>query len=129
MQAFTIDHDALIARLPTLQGSEKQIAWAETIRAEQVPMLIENARSTLASLTGEDDDAKFAPYSTAAREELAQDALNHLEQLLLRDDASEWIDTRSWFDTQVIYDKKLHSERIRHLPIFLAERKALRAAA
>lgn len=68
--------------LPALEGSEKQVAWAETIRAEQAAK-IEKTLSMMVNPTGNQVIAGMIAK--------VQDAAN---EILARTSAKEWIETR-----------------------------------
>jgi len=75
--------------LPALTGTEKQISWAESIRQAAIPE-IEAAAAKLVESAGDYDD-----LSEPAISELRA-AINGLAaELLAREAASDWIDTRN----------------------------------
>lgn len=76
---------------PALTGTEKQVAWAETIRANQ-------AKELLDFLGQFEENAHLAPKEAEIGKEL-------ITQLLQRSSAAEWIDSRD-----VRYDRWLMSE-------------------
>lgn len=77
------------ANLPELTGSEKQIAWASSIRFAQIPKheavrdeLIADITATKDGITAEQFDAAIAAIHACHNE------------IVSRTRASEWIDTR-----------------------------------
>lgn len=77
------------AGLPELTGTEKQIAWAETIRAALIPRI----REELIRLT------KGAEYSDDVVEKLRTETMRRVEA---QTDASWWIDNRA-SATEVVF--------------------------
>lgn len=67
------------ADLPALEGSEKQIAWAETIRAKQIAELVKLETDII---------------PTAKTPEIADKATEAINAVKARTKASDWIDTR-----------------------------------
>ena len=71
--------------LPKLQGTEKQIAWAEEIRDKRLA----EADAVIAKML-----AKTQSYSEQKQNEVKRQAACVREMLASRDSAAYWIDTR-----------------------------------
>jgi len=89
---------ALFPGLPTLKGSDKQIAWADKIRARHV--------QKLAVVQLQVNDVRDQDPDTAA----ACDAI--IREHVYREDASAWIDTR---DTQYGWGWLQNAYMARHM--------------
>jgi hypothetical protein len=113
------------AALPELTGSEKQIAWAESIRKPVCDVLRDARAQLLEKLRAE--------FSPAAQQELA-DALTLLvSERIDRTSASEWIDGRFEFQRDHVLhvqQKLIHEAKSRGLcPTLFAEQAAAEGGA
>jgi len=82
------------AGLPALQGSDKQIAWAETIRAQFIPGL----------------QAKRAEVQSKATDEnaaLVTQAVDMIQSIIDEQSASYWIDSRDLEKAEVLIMRKM----------------------
>lgn len=91
--------------LPTLMGSEKQVAWAERIRAEHVDK-IEHAKEAL-----------LKRMKAALPENIKMEVENALKviahDLLHRKKAAEWIDARdAHYDTVIAQELKKRQKEL-----------------
>lgn len=71
---------AQAAGLPPLRGTQRQVAWAEVIRAKKFPQLLELR-------------AKALTISSDA--DIVNDIISIIDDRLYRDSASAWIDSRN----------------------------------
>lgn len=83
-----------------LQGTEKQVAWAEKIRAEQINSLEFSLKEFKANV----ETAKFkeAPMQIISKIELS------LEEIKTKDSAKWWIDNRNI--ARHLVEKTMHKE-------------------
>lgn len=95
------------AKGSNLQGCEKQIAWAEDIRAEMAPKIIARHDAMAATVA-----AAPARPDVPAFEDMRAAILTGLEQtrdsLLARTSAKDWIDSRT-DDGEVAYTNVIRS--------------------
>lgn len=95
-KAFQATHDAAVAAaavdplnavLPTLSGTEKQVAWAQALRLEALPMIEQATTEAIEAIASSN-------LSQAAVAEMV-DAMHLLSQEVRgRVEASYWIDSR-----------------------------------
>lgn len=126
-QTFSNDHEAAIAAaaadpanatMPSLVGTEKQIAWAQALRLSALPVIEAAALELLAEAEEE------TRLTAVARQEL-KDAIHLLAQdLRSRTDAAAWIDTRDRKAVDMLVDQYL-ARRPHLCPTATAEYAAL----
>jgi hypothetical protein len=93
--------EMIIADLPQLTGSEKQVAWAEKIRKEQIGNYMSIAKQVYDSFNGgmieKHDDEKALDILRRAKVEIEK----AVAKLTSESGASKWIDNR-FCNTQTI---------------------------
>lgn len=84
------------AGLPRLVGSEKQIAWAETLRAkalEKMTQEMQEGKERLKKMQRK-VNGKIEPFPTERAEEIIIKMEKEMEKLSCEEKATFWIDTR-----------------------------------
>jgi len=83
----------LNARLPELEGSDKQIAWATAVRLEVLPRITEALEAAVRNISLR---CQSAGLSAAALGEMTDAACLIAQELRDEVRASEWIERRAW---------------------------------
>lgn len=89
--------------LPKLQGTEKQVKWAEDIRKKA----IETFKKEAEIFDTKEFEQKYEEWKEKGKEHLYKTYDNYINEIINQESAAKWIDNRFMFEDLDVLDESI----------------------